>query len=72
MNIAIVRAFIALRTLVLQYSDVLEKITEINGRIDNHDERLDQIYAAIENLLKEKQVQENWIENRERIGFKQL
>ncbi|MDQ2752096.1 MAG: ORF6N domain-containing protein [Bacteroidota bacterium] len=71
MNIAIVRAFIAMRKLALQYSDVLEKISEISERVNNHDVRLNQIYEAIENLLKQKEVQEEWMENRKRIGFKQ-
>lgn len=71
MNIAIVRAFISLRKMALQYADVLDKIGEISERVNNHDVRLDKIYEAIENLLKQKEAQEEWMENRKRIGFKQ-
>ncbi len=71
MNIAIVRAFISLRKMALQYADILEKIGEMGDRVNNHDMRLNQIYEAIENLLKQKEAQEEWMKNRERIGFKQ-
>lgn len=55
MNIAIVRAFIALRQLALQRSDFLQQLqqlrTELHQRIDVHDARLNQIYEALENML---------------------
>jgi phage regulator Rha-like protein len=70
MNIAIVRAFIALRRFALQYKDLADQINEIRQTVGNHNERLDQIYDAIENLLNEKAEQKAWLEKRERIGFK--
>jgi hypothetical protein len=69
MNIAIMRAFIAMRQFVLQYNDLAEQIVEIRQSVSNHNEQLNQIYGAIENLLDEKAEQKNWVE-RERIGFR--
>ena len=69
MNIAIVRAFIALRKLVLENNEVLEQLNQLKGRLGEHDVQLNQIYDAIENLLDEKVDQKKW-EDRERIGFK--
>lgn len=69
MNIAIVRAFIALRKLAMQYADILDKINEISERVGSHDAQLNGIYEAIENLLDEKAAQKDWKE-RQRIGFK--
>lgn len=69
MNIAIMRAFIAIRQFVLQYNDLAEQIIEIKQSVTSHSEQLSQIYDAIENLLDEKAAQKNWSE-RERIGFK--
>jgi hypothetical protein len=68
MNISIMRAFIAIRQFVLQYNDLAEQIVEIKQSVSNHNEQLDQIYNAIENLLDEKVEQKTWA-NRERIGF---
>ena len=69
MNIAIVRAFVAMRKFAMQYSDLLEQLKELRERVGNHDTQLNQIYDAIENLLDEKQEQKSW-RDRERIGFK--
>lgn len=69
MNIAIVRAFIALKKFVLQQNDVMEQLTELKQRIGEHDIQLHQIYDAIENLLDQKAEEKTWAD-RERIGFK--
>jgi phage regulator Rha-like protein len=73
MNIAIVRAFIALRKFAAQYGDIIEQMHDLRERIGNHDAQLNQIYEALENLLDEKvdeqQKKDTWT-NRERIGFK--
>jgi ORF6N domain len=72
-NIAIVRAFIDLRQIVVQHKDLAEKLeelkTEVYERIGEHDSQLNAIYNAIENILDEKAATKSWIE-RERIGFK--
>ncbi len=73
MNIAIIKAFVALRKFVVQYNDLLEQIQELKLGIGNHDAQLNQIYEALENLLDEKAdeklKEEEW-KARERIGFK--
>jgi ORF6N domain len=69
MNIAIMRAFVAVRQVLLKQNDIKEQLREIKERIGEHDVQLNQIYDAMENLLDEKAVQRKW-EDRERIGFK--
>ena len=73
MNIAIVRAFVALRKFALRNSDVLQQLKDLSDRLGSHDAQLNQIYDAIENLLDEKAEKKAEIkkwEDRERIGFK--
>ena len=69
MNIAIMRAFVAIRQLTLQEMDLKTQLKEIKERIGEHDAQLNGIYDAIENLLDEKAAARRW-EERERIGFK--
>ena len=69
MNIAIMRAFVEIRKILLMQSDFKEQFREIKERIGEHDIQLNQIYEAMENLLDEKAAQRKW-EERERIGFK--
>ena len=69
MNIAIIRAFVEVRRVLLLQSDLREQFKEIKERLGDHDEQLNQIYNAMENLLDEKVAQRKWDE-RERIGFK--
>jgi hypothetical protein len=69
MNIAIMRAFVEVRRVLLQQSDLKTQLKEIKERLGEHDEQLNQIYDTIENLLDEKAEVNKWNE-RERIGFK--
>jgi hypothetical protein len=69
MNIAIMRAFVAIRKLTLQQMDLKEQLQEIRERLGEHDVQLNQIYDAMENLMDERIAQKKWDE-RERIGFK--
>lgn len=69
MNIAIMRAFVQVRRIVLQRNDVHEQLKEIQEKISEHDIQLSAIYDAIENLLDEKAALRKW-EEREKIGFK--
>ncbi len=69
MNIAIMRAFVAVRKIVSAQSDLKEQLQQIRDRLGEHDIQLNQIYDAMENLLDEKAAQRKW-EDRERIGFK--
>ena len=69
MNIAIVRAFIALNQFALNYKDLADQIKELKETTGNHNGQLNQIYNALENLLDIKAEEKKW-EDRERIGFK--
>ena len=69
MNIAIMRAFVEIRKLLLQKNDLKEQLKEIKERLGEHDVQLNQIYDAMENLQDEKAAQRKWGE-RERIGFR--
>lgn len=69
MNIAIMRAFVEVRKVLLKQTDLKEQLKEIRERLGEHDAQLNSIYDAMENLLDEKAAQRKW-EDRERIGFK--
>ena len=69
MNIAIMRAFVEIRKIVLKQNDFREQLKQVKERLGEHDAQLNQIYDAMENLLDEKAAQRKW-EDRERIGFK--
>ena len=69
MNIAIMRAFVEVRKVLLMQTDLKEQLKEIKERLGEHDVQLNQIYDAMENLLDEKAAQRKW-DARERIGFK--
>lgn len=69
MNIAIMRAFVQVRKILISQNDLRDQLKEIRDRLGEHDVQLSQIYDAMENLLDEKASQKKW-ENRERIGFR--
>jgi hypothetical protein len=77
MNIAIVRAFTAMRRFAKTNKDLFDQIqelkTEMQARLGEHDVQLTAIYDTLENMLDKKQdevdAKEKW-EDRERIGFK--
>jgi DNA-binding PadR family transcriptional regulator len=69
MNIAIMRAFVEVRKVLLHQHDLKEQLKNIIERLGEHDVQLNQIYDAMENLLDEKAAERKWDE-RERIGFK--
>lgn len=69
MNIAIMRAFVEVRRILLSHNDLREQLKELRDRMGEHDMQLSHIYDAMENLLDEKAHQKKW-EDRERIGFK--
>jgi phage regulator Rha-like protein len=69
MNIAIMRAFVEVRKVLLMQTDLKEQLKEIKERLGEHDVQLNQIYDAMENLLDEKAAERKW-DARERIGFK--
>ena len=69
MNIAIMRAFVEIRKILMQEFDFKVQFKQIKERLGEHDAQLNQIYDAMENLLDEKASQRKWKE-REKIGFK--
>ncbi len=68
MNIAIMRAFVVVRKVLVQEIDAREQLREIKEKLGEHDAQLNSIYDAMENLLDEKAAQRKW-EDRQRIGF---
>jgi hypothetical protein len=69
-NITIMRAFVEIRKLLLQQTDLKTQLKEIKEKPGEHDAQLNQIYDAMENLLDEMAAQRKW-EERQRIGFNQ-
>jgi hypothetical protein len=69
MNIAIMRAFVELRKVLLMKSDFKIQLDEIKERLGGHDAQLNQIYDAIENIIDQNTAQNKW-DHRDRIGFK--
>src|ERR1700712_1766313 len=67
MNIAIMRAFVEVRKILLKENDLKEQLKQIKERIGEHDAQLNQIYDAMENLLDDKAAQRKW-EDRDKIG----
>ena len=68
MNIAIMRAFIAVKKALLAEQFVHTRLEAIQQTLGLHDAQLEDLYAAVDKLLQEKSRQQNW-EDRERIGF---
>jgi hypothetical protein len=69
MNIAIMRAFVEIKKILIRETDLKKQLQQIKDRIGEHDVQLNQIYDALENLLDEKMSQRKW-EDRDRIGFR--
>jgi phage regulator Rha-like protein len=69
MNIAIMRAFVEIRNIMLKQNDLKEQLKQIKERLGEHDVQLNHIYDAMENLLDENAAKRKWDE-RDRIGFK--
>jgi hypothetical protein len=61
MNIAVIRAFVALRKVASNYKEIMNVLTEMRLRYDT---RFDEHYAALDQLMNPPQ------EQRTRIGFK--
>ena len=69
MNIAIMRAFVEIRKIVLSKKEIKKQLEELKKKIRVHDLQLSHLYEAIENLLNEKAAEIRWDE-RTRIGYK--
>jgi hypothetical protein len=64
-NIAIVRAFIALRRVALQYKELAEKLAQLES---TNNKQFKDIYQALNYLIDKKQKEEDF-SKRQRIGF---
>src|SRR5258705_13615105 len=69
MNIAIMRAFVEIRRILIEENDLRIQLKTIKEKLGEHDVQLNAIYDAMENLLDEKAAERKWNE-RKRIGFK--
>lgn len=65
-NIGIVRAFVMLRRFALTYTELAEKIAELESKYDG---QFSDVYEVLKLLVDRKESQTDW-ENRNRIGFK--
>ncbi len=68
MNIAIMRAFVEVRKVLLIKNDWQEQLNEICERLGEHDVQLNLIYEVMEKLSEEKSIQKDQ-EQRTKIGF---
>ncbi len=64
-NIAIVRAFIALRQVALQYKELAEKLAQLES---TNNKQFKDIYHALNYLIDKKQKEDDF-NKRQRIGF---
>jgi len=60
-NIAIMRAFVQLRKLILTHKELVKKINELEKK---YDEKLKIVFAALKQLIQKQN------EPRKRIGYK--
>ncbi len=73
MNIAIMRAFVELRKILINNKTIADQLQILNDRLGEHDVQLNAIYSAIENLLDDKidkEIKPDTWTKRKRIGFK--
>ncbi len=73
MNIAIMRAFVEMRQIIINNKKITDQLQLLHNRIGEHDVQLNSIYEAIENLLEDKtetELKDAAWKKRKRIGFK--
>ncbi len=63
MNIAIMRTFVRLRSMLASNQELSHKLNQLEQRIEKHDHHIKSIFEAIRDLLKEPELP------RRRIGF---
>jgi hypothetical protein len=68
MNIAIMRAFVEIRKIMLMQNNLKEQFKQIKEKLGEHDAQLNELYDAMENLLDENAAQRKW-GDRKKIGF---
>ena len=65
MSVRIIEIFVKLREMVLSHKDLLLKINEIESKIANHDKSIRQIFAYLQQFVKQQS------RSTPPIGFKQ-
>lgn len=65
MSVYVVRAFVNLRTYILQYKDLAQKVSELEARLGKHDENIVAIVNALKRLMEPPTTR------KKEIGFKQ-
>lgn len=65
-NIAIMRAFVAMRHFALTYQELAQKLRELEEKYDG---QFNEVFKALNLLLERKNKEVDW-EKRERIGFR--
>ena len=50
-NIEIMRAFVHLRTMIASHSKLKHKLTELEDRLESHDQEIQAIFEAIRQLM---------------------
>ncbi|MFY9346026.1 MAG: ORF6N domain-containing protein [Planctomycetota bacterium] len=63
-NVAIMRAFVRLRQVLLDHREIAERVTDLERKFVDHDERIAAVFEAIRQLLQPPPP-----EPKERIGF---
>lgn len=69
MNIAIMRAFVEVRRLTLDYTNLSDQVKALKNLVNLHNEQLAQILTAMEGFTEQKESEKKW-EDREIIGFR--
>jgi hypothetical protein len=69
-NIQIIRIFTRMREMLMAHQDILEKISQIEQKITDHDDKILLIFEYLRQLEQSRQQQEEQSQ-RKRIGFRQ-
>lgn len=62
-SLQVVRAFVRLRTILLEHRDLAQKIEQLEQKFGEHDQKFDTVFAALRQLLQSTP------ENKRQIGF---
>lgn len=62
-SIQVVRAFVRLRTILLEHKDLAQKIEQLEEKFGEHDKKFDAVFAALRQLLAPA------AQNKRQIGF---
>ena len=69
MNIVIMRTFVALRKMAMNFGEIMAALNEIRGMVKDHDEQINLIFEYLKQFEESKQ-QEFEQQNRKKIGYK--